>query len=200
MNAILTSVLLICAAGLTLAWLGAAQGRLVANAARRFAALPRLQQVLAIFAICILTVCAQKSESNAVFNAEISESGRRGEKIIELSNNRIIESEEASASGSDDSRRAAENAEIGTVVPQAEEGSLSNHNSIIRQFDYSIIDSNDSATSQTSKLRAKTSLTSLSSNPCQSVQSVANQAVPFNEIFTFRSFAANRESPYYAAS
>ena len=63
--------------------------------------------MLAIFAICILTVCAQKSGSDAVFNAEVLEEGRRGE-IIELSNNRIIESEEASVSGSDDSHGATE--------------------------------------------------------------------------------------------
>ena len=87
-----SNLLLIGAAGLTLAWLVAAQGRLVVSIARRFLALPRLQQMLAVFAICILTVCAQKSESNVVFNAEVLEKGRRGEKIIELSNNRIIES------------------------------------------------------------------------------------------------------------
>ena len=61
--------------------------------------------------------------------------------IIELSNNRIIEAAEASASNSNDSRRAAENAEGEVAAPQAEEESLSNHNSIIRPFDYSIIDS-----------------------------------------------------------
>jgi hypothetical protein len=189
---VLTSILLICAAGLTLAWLVAAQRRLVAYAARRFVRLPRLQQMLAVFAICILTVCAQKSGSNAVFNAEVLEKGRRGEKIIELSNNRmieseeasasgsvishggtetrsgeiielsnnrIIESEEASASGSDDSRRTAENAEGETDAPQAEE-SLSNHNSIIRQFDYSIIDSNASASPSLQNLRV-TQITNL---------------------------------------
>ena len=137
---VLTSILLICAALLTLAWLLAAQRRLVADAARRFLALPRLQQVVLVLAVGVMTVCAQKSGTNE--NA-----------IIELSNNRIIESAEASASGSDDSRRAAENAEDGTVVPQAEEESLSNHNSIIRQFDYSIIDSNDSASPSLLNLR-----------------------------------------------
>ena len=86
---ILTSILLICAALLTLAWPVAAQRRLVAKAARRFLALPRLEQVLVAFAICILTVCAQKSGSNAVvnaegvgFNAEITELGRRGEESL----------------------------------------------------------------------------------------------------------------------
>jgi RHS repeat-associated protein len=93
-------------------------------------------------------------------------------EIIELSNNRIIESAEASASDSNDSRKAAENAEEKMAAPQAEEESLSNHNSIIRTFDYSIIDSTTSATSDTSVLRAKTTLTS-SANPCQFVQSVA---------------------------
>ena len=48
--------------------------------ARQFLKLPRLQQALVVFAVCILTVCAQKSGSNAVVNAEISEEGRRGEK------------------------------------------------------------------------------------------------------------------------
>jgi hypothetical protein len=95
----LAEILHVGAAGLTLAWLVSAQRRRVVCAMRRFLALPRLQQTLVIFAICILTVCAQKSGSNVVFNAEVLEEGRRGE-IIELSNNRIIESEEASASGS----------------------------------------------------------------------------------------------------
>jgi hypothetical protein len=70
------------------------------------------------------------------------EKGRRGEKIIELSNNRIIESVNlADAAVAEVSHEEiAENAEDGTDAPQAEE-SLSNHNSIIRTFDYSIIDS-----------------------------------------------------------
>jgi hypothetical protein len=80
---------MLCAAGLTLAWLVAAQRRLVAHAARRFAALSRPRQMLAVFAICVLTVCAQKRGTNGVSNAEILEEGRRGEKIIELANNRI---------------------------------------------------------------------------------------------------------------
>ena len=76
----LTGVLLFCAVLLTLAWL-------VAHFARRFLALPRLQQVVLVLAVCISTVCAQKTVTNE--NA-----------VIESSNNRIIESAEASASGS----------------------------------------------------------------------------------------------------
>ena len=60
---VLTSILLICAALLTLAWLVAAQRRLVARAARRFVALPRLQQVVLVLAICVMTVCAQKQRT-----------------------------------------------------------------------------------------------------------------------------------------
>jgi hypothetical protein len=60
---ILTSILLICAAGLTLAWLVAAERRLVAHAARRFAALPRLQQVAHVLAVGVMTVCAQKQRT-----------------------------------------------------------------------------------------------------------------------------------------
>ena len=294
----MTGVLLFCAMTLTLAWLFAAQRRRVARTARRFVALPRVEQALLVVAVGVMTVCAQKQRtenseqltdvvaeaSDSNFNAEILEKGRRGEEvatqtktdsaspsldnlrvkapqasasanpcesvksvaittddivrgyalvevrtnaavsygmptngvevgtwgktgtyqdvvrvsldfshgdtctvetrsvsegrfgeaepegrasvcetrsgeIIELSNNRIIELAEASAFGSDDSRRAAANAEVETVAPQAEEESLSNRNSIIRQFDYSIIDSQVSATSDTSVLRAKTTLT-----------------------------------------
>ncbi len=150
---LLTNVLLAGAAVLTLAWLVAAQRRLVVRLARRFLALPRLQQVVLVLAVCISTVCAQKTVTNE--NA-----------IIELSDNRIIESAEASASGSDDSRRAAENAEGKTdVVFSAENGDL-------RKETRS--SSLTSATSDASVLRANTSLTSSSTNPCESVQSVAN--------------------------
>ena len=72
----MTSSLLICAALLTLAWLFAAQRRLVAHLARRFLALPRLHQVALVLAVGVMTVCAQKSGTNE--NA-----------VIELSNNRI---------------------------------------------------------------------------------------------------------------
>ena len=60
----MTGIFLICAAGLTLAWLIAAQRRLVVHAARRFLALPRLQQVVLVLAIGVMTVCAQKSGTN----------------------------------------------------------------------------------------------------------------------------------------
>ena len=84
---LLTNVLLAGAAGTTLAWLVAAQRRLVAHFARRFLSQPRLQQVVLVLAVCISTVCAQKTVTNE--NA-----------IIESSNNRIIESAVAEASGS----------------------------------------------------------------------------------------------------
>ena len=70
---VLTSILLICAAGLSLAWLVAAQRWLVVRAARRFVALPRLQQVALVLAVGVMTVCAQKQDR----------------EIIESSNNRI---------------------------------------------------------------------------------------------------------------
>jgi hypothetical protein len=63
MNAILTSILAICAAVLTLVWLVAAQRRLVACAARRFAALPRVEQALLVVAVGVMTVCAQKQRT-----------------------------------------------------------------------------------------------------------------------------------------
>ena len=82
---VLTSILLICAAGMTLAWLVAAQRRLAARLARRFLALPRLQQVALVLAVGVMTVCAQKQgtsnreqgtsavaeASGSDFNAEI---------------------------------------------------------------------------------------------------------------------------------
>ena len=77
----ITHVLLVLAAGLTTAWLFAAQRRLVARAARRFAVLPRVEQVLLVVAVGVMTVCAQKSGSKVVFNAEIAENGRRGEEV-----------------------------------------------------------------------------------------------------------------------
>ena len=84
----MTGVLLVCAAGLTLAWLVAAQRRRVARAARRFVALPRLQQVALVLAVGVMTVCAQKSGTNEVVNAEgvvfneIAENGRRGGEVV----------------------------------------------------------------------------------------------------------------------
>ena len=78
---LLTNVLLAGAAGTTLAWLVAAQRRLVAHFARRFLALPRLQQVALLLAVGVMTVCAQKSGSNVVFNAEIEETQSRGEEV-----------------------------------------------------------------------------------------------------------------------
>ena len=78
MSDALTSILLICAAGMTLAWLVAAQRRFAAHVARRFVRLPRFEQALLVVAVCVMTVCAQKSGTNEVsgvsgdiFNAEI---------------------------------------------------------------------------------------------------------------------------------
>jgi ABC-type Fe3+ transport system permease subunit len=83
-----TDILLACAAGLTLAWLVAAQRRRVARAARRFVSLPRVEQALLVLAVGVMTVCAQKSGTNevvnaegGVFNAEITELGRRGDEV-----------------------------------------------------------------------------------------------------------------------
>ena len=59
----MTDILLACAAGLTLAWLVAAQRRLVARAARRFVALPRVEQALLVVAVGVMTVCAQKQRT-----------------------------------------------------------------------------------------------------------------------------------------
>ena len=124
----LTSILLICAAGLSLAWPVAAQRRLVADAARRFVALPRLRQVALVLAVGVMTVCAQKQGTS---NRE------QGTSAV------------AEASGSDFN---AENGDLRTETRSS---------------------SQISATSDTSKLRAKTALTSTSANPCESVKSVA---------------------------
>ena len=51
-----TDILLACAAGLTLAWLVAAQRRRVARAARRFVSLPRVEQALLVLAVGVMTV------------------------------------------------------------------------------------------------------------------------------------------------
>jgi pimeloyl-ACP methyl ester carboxylesterase len=145
------NLLLICAAGLTLAWLVAAQRRRPAYAARRFVALPRLQQVLVVFAVCILTVCAQKSGSNVVSNAEITEEGRRGEDAATQSGSGLL-----TASTKEET---ATSEAVGRPLP---------------------LSKTVSAISDDSVLRVKTSLTSSPTNPCQSVQSVANsQSVQF---------------------
>jgi hypothetical protein len=101
MDALMTSLLLVCATMTFAAWLVAAHRRLVTHLARRFVALPRVEQVLLVLALGVMTVCAQKSGTNevdrvagvsfsaenGVFNAEISEIGSRGEE-----NNVLVES------------------------------------------------------------------------------------------------------------
>ena len=139
----MTGVLLICAAGLTLAWLVAAQRCLVACAARRFVALPRLEQALVALAVGVMTVCAQK---------QVTGNKEQGTSAV------------AEAFGSDASRRAAESAEEEANVVSAENGDLRTETRS---------SSPTSATSNASVLRAKTTLTSSSSNPCESGQSVA---------------------------
>ena len=91
MNALMTSLVLICAAMTFAAALVVAQRRLVASLARRFAVLPRVEQTLLVVAVCVMTVCAQKSGTNEVanaengiFNAEETESQRRGEESLAL--------------------------------------------------------------------------------------------------------------------
>ena len=61
-----TDILLACAAGLTLAWLVAAQRQLVVHLTRRFVSLPRVEQALLVLAVGVMTVCAQKSGTNGV--------------------------------------------------------------------------------------------------------------------------------------
>ena len=80
MNDLTTSLLLICAATTFAAGLVVAQRRLVANIARRFLALPRVEQAPLVVAVGVMTVCAQKSGTNGVSNAEKTESQRRGEE------------------------------------------------------------------------------------------------------------------------
>ena len=127
-----TDILLACAAGMTLAWLMAAQRRRIARAARRFVALPRVEQALLVLSVGVMTVCAQKSGSNVVSNAEIAEDGRRGEE--EISTNQ---------SGS------------GVSPLQNEEGNILSRSGETPLPPLSVT----SATSQISKLRAETSLT-----------------------------------------
>ena len=67
---LITYVLLVLAAGLTTAWLFAAQRRLVVCATRRFVALPRVEQALLVVAVGVMTVCAQKSGSNVVARSD----------------------------------------------------------------------------------------------------------------------------------
>ena len=87
----LTSFLMICAATSFAVWLVVAQKSLVTNVMRRFVSLSRFEQALLVVAVCVTTVCAQKSgvekveveggggERANVFNAEKGESQRRGE-------------------------------------------------------------------------------------------------------------------------
>ena len=139
-----TDILLACAAGLTLAWLVAAQRQFVARAARRFVSLPRVEQALLVLAVGVMTVCAQKSGSNVVFNAEIAENGRRGEDAATQSGSGL---QTASAK-----EETAPFEAVGRPLPLSEDASVA---------------------SNTSMLRAKTPLTSSSTNPCESVKSVA---------------------------
>ena len=87
MNELATSFLLICAATTFAAAFAVAQGRTVERIARRFVNLSRVEQVLLVVAVCVMTVCAQKSGTNEVtnaengiFNAEETELQRRGEE------------------------------------------------------------------------------------------------------------------------
>ena len=82
MIALLTSLFAACAATSFAAWLVVAQRRLVAGVARRFLRLPRFEQALLVVAVCVTTVCAQKSGTNEVFNAEEEETGSRGEESL----------------------------------------------------------------------------------------------------------------------
>ena len=52
---------MICAAATSAAALVVAQRKLVAGVARRFVRLPRFEQALLVVAVCVMTVCAQKS-------------------------------------------------------------------------------------------------------------------------------------------
>ena len=189
----MTDILLVCAAGLTLAWLVAAQRRLVARVARRFVALPRVEQVALLLAVGVMTVCAQKQRTEnseqltdvvaevfgsvpayppakqpegaarrGAFNAEMREKGRRGEEEVaverrsgvsplqdkdETSSSRsgetpLLRSSVASSANPCQSvQSVASSQSVKSVASQAESECLSNHNSIIRTFDYSIIDS-----------------------------------------------------------
>ena len=82
MNEQMTSLLLICAVMTFAAALVVAQRRLVANVLRRFVKLPRVEQALLVVAVCVMTVCAQKSGTNGVVNAEVGETQRRGEEDL----------------------------------------------------------------------------------------------------------------------
>ena len=64
MFALMTSLVLICAATTFAAALVVAQRRVVANVARRFVKLPRVEQALLVVAVGVMTVCAQKSGTN----------------------------------------------------------------------------------------------------------------------------------------
>ena len=76
----MTSLLLICAATTFAAALVVAQRRAVEKIVRRFVRLPRVEQALLVVAVGVMTVCAQKSGTNEVSNAENEESQRRGEE------------------------------------------------------------------------------------------------------------------------
>ena len=75
----MTSLLLICAATTFAAALVVAQRRVVERIARRFVRLPRVEQALLVVAVGVMTVCAQKSGTNEVSNAEIGASNAEGD-------------------------------------------------------------------------------------------------------------------------
>ena len=65
-----TDLSVFCAATTFAAGIVVAQRKLVANVARRFVRLPRVEQVLLALALGVMTVCAQKIGTNEVANAE----------------------------------------------------------------------------------------------------------------------------------
>ena len=116
MNDLLASLLLICAATTFAAGLVVAQRALVASIARRFVRLSRVEQTLLVVAVCVMTVCAQKSGTNevagavgAISNAEISEIWRRGEE-----DNVLVERRSGVSPLTDDYVRGFVRTQVGT--------------------------------------------------------------------------------------
>ncbi len=115
---VLTSILLICAAGMTLAWLVAAQRRLAERLARRFLALPSLQQVALVLAVGVMTASAQKQGTS---NNEQGTSDGESSSLSAFSHTSKLRAKTTLTSSSANPCESAE-----SVVENLEQESLSN--------------------------------------------------------------------------
>ena len=192
MNALMMSLVLICAATTFAAALVVTQRRLVANVARRFVRLPRFEQTLLVVAFCVMTICAQKSGTNGVsnaengasnvegdvFNAEIGETQRRGEEVDQNGSYPPAKQPEVAA------RRGA-----GSMTPPRNEDETS---SVGRVIDATLPQANLDATLPQANLDATTSLTNLSSAPSNLLDLRVGNSQAETNVFSITSFSLNR--------